>query len=318
MSMIGAASVAYHEETVMERGDDFADELAYDRLAHGYAVTVHRSQGATVDTAHHLHDGGGRELAYVAMSRARDRSTVYCVADTPAQARDDLRRGWSEQRRPAWVIDLDTERARLEAAAAKARALAEESVPSLEIPVDPRVELAHLDHQLRELNDDRQDAEAGLGRYQVTAVGHTHRHLENARRQRELAKQHAADPTLPRRMRRAASVDAVRWAEQEQQARVARDKALSPALERVDALIGDLRARRSQLVAEAVLYKNWLEAHPDIAAELDRAETKRIRDFVDQLLPRRDPPPLPGMPEAPDLFEHRHRGRDVPDVGIGL
>lgn len=46
------------------------------RLAHGYAVTVHRSQGATVDTAHYLEDGGGRELAYVALSRARQGTAV--------------------------------------------------------------------------------------------------------------------------------------------------------------------------------------------------------------------------------------------------
>ncbi len=37
-------------------------------MSHGYAITVHRSQGATVDTAHRLEDGGGRELAYVSMS----------------------------------------------------------------------------------------------------------------------------------------------------------------------------------------------------------------------------------------------------------
>lgn len=34
-------------------------------------------QGATVDRAHVFADGGGRELAYVAMSRARESSQVY-------------------------------------------------------------------------------------------------------------------------------------------------------------------------------------------------------------------------------------------------
>ena len=51
------------------------------QLAHAYALTVHRSQGATMDTAHYLEDGGGRELAYVALSRARHHSTVYTQAD---------------------------------------------------------------------------------------------------------------------------------------------------------------------------------------------------------------------------------------------
>jgi ATP-dependent exoDNAse (exonuclease V) alpha subunit len=51
------------------------DEL--DRLDLGYASTVHRSQGATVDSGHVVADGVGRELAYVAMSRARQATHIY-------------------------------------------------------------------------------------------------------------------------------------------------------------------------------------------------------------------------------------------------
>jgi len=40
------------------RMQDFAPEdIAGDRLAHGYAVTVHRSQGLTVDATHGLETG---------------------------------------------------------------------------------------------------------------------------------------------------------------------------------------------------------------------------------------------------------------------
>lgn len=85
-----------------------SDELSHDRLAHGYAVTVHRSQGATHDTAHVLEDGGGRELAYVKMSRARDRTTVYAVADDLDQVESDLRREWGSERRQRWAIDTGT------------------------------------------------------------------------------------------------------------------------------------------------------------------------------------------------------------------
>ena len=84
------------------------DELSHDRLAHGYAVTVHRSQGATHGTAHVLEDGGGRELAYVKMSRARDRTTVYAVADDLDQVETDLRREWGTERRQRWAIDTGT------------------------------------------------------------------------------------------------------------------------------------------------------------------------------------------------------------------
>ncbi len=74
------------------------------RLAHAYAVTVHRSQGATVDTAHYLEEGGGRELAYVGLSRARRRSTAYAVADDLDQAVEDFTQAWSIERRQEWVI----------------------------------------------------------------------------------------------------------------------------------------------------------------------------------------------------------------------
>lgn len=80
-------------------------QLGSDRLGYGYATTVHRSQGATVDRAHFLADGGGRELAYVAMSRARERSTAWVVADDIEQAAEDLKRDWSLRRTPVWAID---------------------------------------------------------------------------------------------------------------------------------------------------------------------------------------------------------------------
>jgi ATP-dependent exoDNAse (exonuclease V) alpha subunit len=76
-----------------------------DRLEYGYATTVHRSQGVTMDRTHLYSDGGGRELAYVAMSRARETSEVYVVADDTATAAEDLTRDWQRERRPRWAID---------------------------------------------------------------------------------------------------------------------------------------------------------------------------------------------------------------------
>ena len=75
-------------------------ELARDRLDHGYATTVHRAQGSTASRAHLLADGGGRELAYVAMSRAREAAHVYVVADDLVQDKQDLAGEWSRLRRP--------------------------------------------------------------------------------------------------------------------------------------------------------------------------------------------------------------------------
>jgi conjugative relaxase-like TrwC/TraI family protein len=50
----------------------------------GYAVTIHRAQGVTVDRAHVLTGPGiGREALYVAMTRGRDTNTVYVATDQP-------------------------------------------------------------------------------------------------------------------------------------------------------------------------------------------------------------------------------------------
>lgn len=84
------------------------EQLGADRLDHAYAVTVHRMQGATVDRAHVIANGGGRELAYVAMSRARHTSHIFAVADHLDQATDDLTREWSTQRRQRWILDTYT------------------------------------------------------------------------------------------------------------------------------------------------------------------------------------------------------------------
>ena len=84
------------------------EQIGPDRFAHGYATTVHRSQGATFDTAHLFADGGGRELGYVAMSRARASAQVHVVADNIGQAVEDLSRDWARERRQFWAIDTGT------------------------------------------------------------------------------------------------------------------------------------------------------------------------------------------------------------------
>ena len=100
----GALTIGFGpKRTVTLAGTDIDD----DHLDHAYAVTVHRTQGATVDTAHVLADGGGRELAYVAMSRARLTTHVHAVADDLDQACEDLARDWSTERRDRWIHDTD-------------------------------------------------------------------------------------------------------------------------------------------------------------------------------------------------------------------
>ena len=161
------------------------EEIADDRLAHSYAVTVHRSQGSTVQRAHSLEDGGGRELAYVKMSRAKDRSTVYAVADDVDQAKEDLIREWSAERRPAWVIDSGTpftDPAAVEAstrvakpmrdALRRGRLAAERAAIAAVIPPDPSAEIYAVEKELIRIRHQREALTAGTGRYADAPVGH--------------------------------------------------------------------------------------------------------------------------------------------------
>lgn len=59
-------------------------EYVTDHVELGYAVTAHRAQGATVDTAHAMVQiGMTRETLYVAMTRGRRANTAYIATDQP-------------------------------------------------------------------------------------------------------------------------------------------------------------------------------------------------------------------------------------------
>lgn len=109
MRVIGTATSGQAAKTVgrdADRTTVFPRSLtASNRFSHAHAKTVHRSQGATVDTAHYLEDGGGRELAYVALLRARQGTLVYVEVDDLAQATEDLSINWTNELRQELVID---------------------------------------------------------------------------------------------------------------------------------------------------------------------------------------------------------------------
>ena len=71
------------------------DPRSYQHFDHGYAVTIHKSQGATVDAAYVLASRSmDKHLAYVAMTRHRDKLQIYT-------ARED---------QPKWIRALDRDR----------------------------------------------------------------------------------------------------------------------------------------------------------------------------------------------------------------
>lgn len=72
-------------------------EYARRHLELGYAVTSHRAQGMTTDTAHTVVASGmTRENFYVAMTRGRDANTAYVAVDRPDDAHIGPRPGDTE------------------------------------------------------------------------------------------------------------------------------------------------------------------------------------------------------------------------------
>jgi ATP-dependent exoDNAse (exonuclease V) alpha subunit len=76
-----------HVDVRLDRGDDIRLPAAYaadGHLDHGYAMTAHRVQGATVDRTFVLgSDELYREWGYTALSRHRDSARFYLTAPTP-------------------------------------------------------------------------------------------------------------------------------------------------------------------------------------------------------------------------------------------
>ena len=103
----------------------------YDALDHGYAATIHKSQGVTVDRAHVLATGSmDRHGAYVALSRHRESVAVHWGRDDVGE-RDGLVRRLSRERLKDTTLDYPQVRDR-DAGFAQRRGL---SVPESEIVV---------------------------------------------------------------------------------------------------------------------------------------------------------------------------------------
>ncbi|NEQ52407.1 MAG: ATP-binding domain-containing protein [Leptolyngbya sp. SIO3F4] len=61
----------------------------YGNVSLGYATTVHKAQGATVDNAYVMSDGQwDRHLSYVACSRARDKTKLYASGGKDVEGQD--------------------------------------------------------------------------------------------------------------------------------------------------------------------------------------------------------------------------------------
>jgi hypothetical protein len=238
------------------------EELGADRLGLGYATTVHRGQGSTTARAHLFADGGGRELAYVAMSRARGATHAWVVADDPAQAAEDLRRDWSVRRTPTWALDacLPTTTLReavvslatpghaqlVALALAGSRATANASA-HLQL-VGLETELAKARAALHHAEQARVDLLAGRGAYFGTEVGQAVADLARAEAGLAAVRREAENGSHWW-ARRAEAKEAAAWAERHGDARRRWLEHVGPEAARLDAAIGLCRDELARLDA---------------------------------------------------------------------
>ena len=301
-------------------------EIDAEHLAHGYAVTVHRAQGATVRFAHTLEDGGGRELAYVKLSRAEERSMVYAVADDLEQAAEDLVRGWSVSRRIRWAIDTGVPSREPEPAGRPqpapevlaglrhARLVAERDALAGAVPPDWREQTGRNLDALGALGRQREDLSRGTGRYTDTAVGAAARELAEARRQRERADALAASPSSSRRQRRSFSRDAEGWRGRELEAQRRWQRLATPELARLEREEACVRDADESLRERVRNRRGWLEQHPEITPRLARLE-KEI-EAVERVI---DPERMVFEPNVPQPWvKTLERGRAIEPSGLEL
>jgi hypothetical protein len=325
-------SVDVRQRSLTARMDDgrlerlAGHDLDEDRLAHGYATTVHRAQASTVDVAHRLEDGGGRSLAYVSMSRGRECNTVHVVADDIEQAAEDLCREWAVDRRPRWAIDtgtparepLDAEQdsaapAGLRAALQGAREAAERQAFNQAIPPDPGPERAEVERRLADARRALDELHAGRGRSAGTPEGDAARQLAEARHCAEEARWFAADEGCGRRVRRGWAKEAKVWEGRVADAQKVFDQLAGPEAARLDETIQELEDDRRSLVRAQVERDIWLEQHPEAAPPQASFD---LGDLLDRLRPA-----VGGWEVGRDASAAgMDRGAEVagPDLGIDI
>ena len=257
-------------------------EIGADRLSLGYAVTVHRSQGSTVERAHALQDGGGRELAYVKMSRAKERSTVYVVADSLSQAKEDLRREWETDRRLGWVIDTagpvtDPVSAEVSPsvdrpmhdALRRGRLVAERDAILAVVPPDPSVQIRAAELQRSRLQRDRDDLASGRGRYRDHPVAHAIRQRHHAEVNIARLERNLSGSRSSRAQRRTWRSELADWRSNHATAARAVEDLNAPERSRVDAEERGLDERLSGLWAQRETHQRWAVDHPEASRRLD-------------------------------------------------
>jgi hypothetical protein len=302
------------------------------KLAHGYATTVHRSQGATHDIAHVYEDGGGRELAYVAMSRAKEQTYLYLTADDLDQAREDLCHSWETERRWKWAIDTGTpqpgtpELESPEPAALRKLALqAERDALEAAIPKRIQYKLETATYELRSAERALVTLREERGRYAGGELGNAAGELFYARDRAFQNERIAENKDYARSIRRDArrqsgpDIERVTVAEPKLERLLAVEEGkLTGELDRAKVKVGDI----THEIGER---EQWLGEHPKAAGQLieltNHVNELRHKDDHErwtvegELNPRPVPPPT--VEHSRSYSHDRSMDRDR-DYGFGL
>jgi hypothetical protein len=243
-------------------------------LDHAYALTVHRAQGATYDRAHVYADGGGRELGYVAMSRARDRTTLHAVADDLPQAIEDLRTDWGHENRQRWITDTPAtigaqHRTPISDIAAHHERLRQERAELEALaPPDPTDKLYDTRYRVRALRQDLDDLPYGAGRWRDTDIGDLARDKIDAERQHRHAQDTARHGDLSIRMRHHWRKTAREWDTAKIEATRRYDEHAAPIQQQLNAELVRAEMYVGYLEVRAQDRAQWLEQHPELERRL--------------------------------------------------
>ncbi len=275
------------------------DDIGADRLAYGYAVTAHRAQGTTVEVAHVLDDGGGRELAYVAMSRARNASHVYTTAPDLAQAAQRLVWSWDDERRQQWATDQARAAQRL----TELRAEHRELVGS--IPPDVTDQLAHVHEQQAALEKDLADLRTGAGRWANTPVRTSYEDLQLTRRAHEEILRRVQDPHRGLLARHRSRDDLKTSAARLQAAGRAWQHTTEPHARLLEGEGSRFAAQIGELEDAQQARADFIKTHPEL---VDRINQRRRAIEAQQASSHRSRPLTTNTPTSPPMMQRRSLG----------
>jgi conjugative relaxase-like TrwC/TraI family protein len=292
------------------------EDIVPDRLAYGYAITAHRAQGTTVEVAHVLDDGGGRELAYVAMSRARNASHVYTTAPDLAEAAQRLTWSWDDERQQQWATDQARAAQRL------ANLRAEHQQLIGRIPPDLTDQVAHVHKQQAVLEKDLADLRTGAGRWANTPIRTSYEEFQVARHAHEEILRRVQDPHRGLFARHRIRDDLKTIAARLQAAEGAWQRTVEPHARLLEGEGSRFAAQIGELEGAQQARSDFIKTHPELIERVNqlrraigaqRSSPRRPRPFARNaptpppiiqqrgLGPSYDLPPTPAVPRSPEL-----------------